>query len=306
MTAPAFLPVLHLIPETEKLVELGVRLALTAFGAFLLMQLGRLLVGRLRVWMARAGRGRPGAEQRARTLAQMFGSAVTAVVWAGAGVHALAIFGWDVRPLLAGAGILGVALGFGAQTLVRDLIAGYFILIENQFGVGDWVDVDGQPSLVEEVTLRVTRLRGFNGQVHYVPNGEFKMVTNRSRDWHRLVVDVPVGANEDLGHALGVCRAAVDGLNTDPAWRARLLEPAELWGIEAGTGPEVLLRMAVKAAPGGDAFPAARELRRRCHEALAAGGIRAGAGREIAITPAPAGPPRADAPRAAASPQERT
>ncbi len=290
MTAPAFLAVLHLIPESEKLAEMGVRLALTALGAFLLMQLGRLLVGRLRLWMVRAGKGRPDAGQRAQTLAQIFGSAVTAIVWAGAGVHALAIFGWDVRPLLAGAGIVGVALGFGAQTLVRDLIAGYFILIENQFGVGDWVEVGGQAAQVEEVTLRVTRLRGFNGQVHYVPNGEFKTVTNRSRDWTRLLVDVPVGANEDLGQALRVCRGVVDGLNGDPAWRGRVLEPVELWGVEAMSGPEVQLRMSVKSAPGGDAFAVSRELRLRCHEALVAGGIRAGAGREIAITGAPAGP----------------
>jgi small conductance mechanosensitive channel len=284
MTAPAFLPVLHLVPESEKLAEMGTRLALTALGAFLLMWLGRLLVGRLRPWMVRAGRGRPDSEQRAQTLAQIFGSALTAMVWAGAGVHALAIFGWDVGPLLAGAGILGVALGFGAQTLVRDLIAGYFILIENQFGVGDWVDVNGQPSQVEEVTLRVTRLRGFNGSVHYVPNGEFKTVTNRSRDWSRLMVDVPVGANEDLGRALRVCREAVDGLNADPAWRVRLLEPAALWGVESMAGPEVQLRIAVKSVPGGDAFAVSRELRLRCHEALVAGGIRTGTGREIAIT----------------------
>jgi moderate conductance mechanosensitive channel len=290
MTPPAFLLVLHLVPESEKLAEMGIRLTLTALGAFLLTWLGHLLVGRLRQWMVRAGRGRSGSEQRAQTLAQIFGSAVTAVVWAGAGVHALAIFGWDVRPLLAGAGILGVALGFGAQTLVRDLIAGYFILIENQFGVGDWVDVDGQAAQVEEVTLRVTRLRSFNGCVRYVPNGEFKTVTNRSRDWTRLTVDVPVGTNQDLGHALRVCRAVVDGLNAEPAWRARLLEPAELWGVESLAGAEVQLRMVVKCAPGGDAFAVSRELRLRCHEALVAGGVRAGGAREIVVTPAAPNP----------------
>jgi len=284
MTTPAYLLVLHLVPETDRLIEMGARLALTALGAVLLWQLGRLLIARLRQWMVRVGRGRAGSEQRAQTLAQIFGSAVTAVVWAGAGVHALAIFGWDVGPLLAGAGILGVALGFGAQTLVRDLIAGYFILIENQFGVGDWVDVNGQAAQVEEVTLRVTRLRGFNGVVHYVPNGEFKTVTNRSRDWNRLTVDVPVGANEDLGVALRTCREVVDGLNADPAWRARVLEPVELWGVESMAGPEVQLRLAVKSAPGGDVFTVSRELRLRCHEALIAAGLRTGAVREISIT----------------------
>ena len=290
MSLPAFLLVLHLIPESERLAEMGIRLALTVGGAFLLMQLAWLLVGRVQHWMVRAGHDRPGSAQRAKTVAQTLRSLATAVVWAGALIHALAVFGWDVRPLLAGAGILGVALGFGAQTLVRDLIAGFFILIENQFAVGELVEVGGQPALVEEVTLRSTRLRSFNGFVHYVPNGEFKMVTNRSRDWNRLTVDVAVGANEDLGRALQLCRGVVDGLNAEPAWRERLIEPAELWGIESLAGPEVQLRMVVRSRPGGDAFQVARELRLRSHEALVAGHIRTGTSREIAITPLSAGP----------------
>jgi small-conductance mechanosensitive channel len=295
MSLPAFLPVLHLIPESEKLAEMGIRLALTLGGAFLLMQLAWLLVGRVRHWMVHAGHDRPGSAQRAQTVAQTLRSLVTAVIWAGAFIHALAVFGWDVKPLLAGAGILGVALGFGAQTLVRDLIAGYFILIENQFAVGELVEVNGQPALVEEVTLRCTRLRSFNGFVHYVPNGEFKMVTNRSRDWNRLTVDVPVGANEDLGRALQLCRGVVDGLNAEPAWRERLIEPAELWGVESLAGAEAQLRMVVRSRPGADAFQVSRELRLRSHEALVAGNIRTGTNREITITPLPAGPvPTAD------------
>ena len=303
MSPPAFLLVLHLIPESEKLAEMGIRLALTFAGALLLWQAARLLVGRVQHWMARAGQGRPGAEQRARTVAGSLRSLLTTIVWAGAFLHALEILGWDVKPLLAGAGILGVALGFGAQTLVRDLIAGYFILIENQFGVGDLVEVNGQPALVEEVTLRSTRLRGFNGYVHYVPNGEFKTVVNRSRDWNRLTVDVPVGANQDLARALQVCREVVDGLNAEPAWRARLIEPAEVWGVEALAGAEAQLRIVVRSRPGADAFQTARELRLRCHDALVAGGIRAGAGREIAITRIPAGP---GPETAIAHPQEST
>jgi small-conductance mechanosensitive channel len=160
MSLPAFLLVLHLIPESEKLAELGIRLALTMGGAFLLMQLAWLLVGRVRHWMVRAGHDRPGSVQRAQTVAQTLRSLATAVIWAGAFVHALAIFGWDVKPLLAGAGILGVALGFGAQTLVRDLIAGYFILIENQLAHGELVEVDGQPALYAAAQLwRLRSLR---------------------------------------------------------------------------------------------------------------------------------------------------
>ena len=290
MNLPAFLLVLHLIPESEKLAEMGIRLALTLGGAFLLTQLARLLVGRVRHWMVRAGHDRPGSVQRAQPVGQTLRSLLTAVIWAGAFIHVLAVFGWDVKPLLAGAGILGVALGFGAQTLVRDLIAGYFILIENQFAVGELVEVAGQPALVEEVTLRCTRLRSFNGFVHFVPNGEFKTVTNRSRDWNRLTVDLPVGANQDLGRALQLCRGVVDGLNAEPAWRERLIEPAELWGVESLAGAEAQLRIVVRSRPGADAFQVARELRLRGHDALVAGNIRTGMSREIAITPLSAGP----------------
>jgi small-conductance mechanosensitive channel len=299
VSLPAVVPALHLLPETETLAELGLRVALTLVAALVLQQIARLVVGRIEHWMVQAGQERPGARQRARTLSLLLGNLAGTVVWAGAAIHVLDIFGWDVKPLLAGAGILGVALGFGAQTLVRDFIAGFFVLVENQFAVGDLVEVDGQPAQVEEVTLRHTRLRDFSGFVHYVPNGEFKSVTNRSRDWNRLTVDVPVGANEDLARALAICRRVVDELNGDPAWRERTLDPIELWGVESLVGAEVQLRMVVRARPGPAAFQIARELRLRCHEALVAGNVRTGAGHAIAITPGAVGPGPPAAPTAA-------
>ncbi len=295
MSAAAVLA-LRLVPESEKIAEVGIRLALTLLAAILLWQAVRLIVGRLQHWMAHAGGDRPAAEQRARTVAGSLRSVLTTIVAAGALVHALEILGWDVKPLLAGAGILGVALGFGAQTLVRDLIAGWFILVEDQFDVGDLVEINGQPAVVEKVTLRSTRLRNFNGFVHFVPNGEFKLVVNRSREWNRLTVDVPVSPNEDLARALDVCRRVVDGLNAEPPWRARLLEPAQVWGIETLAGLEAQLRIVLQSRPGADGFEVARELRLRCHQALVADSIRTGASRELAITPMVPGPAPADAP----------
>jgi moderate conductance mechanosensitive channel len=294
---PAVVLVLRLLPESDKIAETGIRLALTVAGALLLWQATRLLVGRLQAWMARgATADRPAAEQRARTVAGSLRSVLATVVWAGAFVHALDILGWDVKPLLAGAGILGVALGFGAQTLVRDLIAGWFILVEDQFDVGDLVEIDGKAAVVEKVTLRSTRLRNFNGHVHFVPNGEFRTVVNRSREWNRFVVDVPVSANEDLARALDVCRRVVDVLNAEPAWRARLIEPAQVWGVDSLAGLEAQLRIVLIARPGGDGFEFSRELRLRCHQALVAEKIRTGASRELALTPIPTGPAPEGAP----------
>ncbi|HVP14732.1 MAG TPA: mechanosensitive ion channel family protein [Terriglobales bacterium] len=245
------------------------RVAFTIAIAFLVLELTYLLIGRLETWMSLAGRERPGTGQRARTLGQTMRNVAKTVVWAVVLIRVLDIFGWNIAPILAGAGIVGVALGFGAQTLVRDLIAGFFILIENQYGVGDWIEVSGAEAQVEEVTLRHTRLRNFNGYVLYVPNGELKTVTNRSRGWNRLTVDVPIGATEDVASALEVCRKAADGMSSDPHWRARMLEPIEVWGVESITGSGVQVRLVLRTPPGPEAEAAARELRLRCHEALA-------------------------------------
>lgn len=290
MTArSAALPMLALspvLPGTGKLADMGIRIALTLGFAVLAQQALRMLIRRGERWMVRAGHGGAEAEQRARTFGQILRNAGGVVVWMFAIVHSLDILGWNVAPLLAGAGILGVALGFGAQYLVRDLIAGFFILIENQFAVGDTIEVNGVAAAVEALTLRYTQLRDFNGYVHYVPNGEMKIVTNRSRGWNRIAVDVLIAADQDLEPALAVCRAVAQGMNDDPEWRRRLLEPVEVWGVESLVGQEVQVRLVLRARPGGDTQSAARELRRRLHAQLAEAQVRTRSS-AIAIAPLP-------------------
>jgi small-conductance mechanosensitive channel len=286
---PAVLLITRLIPESEKLADMGIRIAITVAFAFLVQRLLYLAIARMQKIMVSAGHGAPAAEARARTLGLILRRLVTTVVVAGAVFQSLAVLGWNLAPLLAGAGIVGVALGFGAQTLVRDVIAGLFILAENQFSVGDVIEFDGKPAAVEELSLRCTTLRNFNGYVHFVPNGEMKTVTNRSRGWTRLAVDVPVATDQNLERALDVCRRVVDAMNLDPQWKPRLLDPVELWGVETLTGPEAQVRMVVRARPGGDAPDAARELRLRAQRALNEAGIRGALSREIAITPLAAG-----------------
>ena len=196
------------------------------------------------------------------------------------------MLGWDVRPLLAGAGILGVALGFGAQTLVRDVIAGVFILAEDQFAVGDLIEVNGRPATVEVITVRSTTLRDFNGHLYFVPNGEMRIVVNRSRGWARLAVDVAVPPDEDIERALAACEKVAESVNRDPAWRGRLLDPVQMWGIEGLSGIEAQIRLVVRAEPGPGAPETARELRRRIMLAFADARLRLGQ-REVTIHPAP-------------------
>jgi small conductance mechanosensitive channel len=285
MALPAVLLIKPVLPEPERLADIGIRLGITIAVAFGVQRLLFLLSARVEHWIVRAGRGAPEAQQRARTLGQILRSLCTAVVVVGAVIHGLSVLGWNVGPLLAGAGIVGVALGFGAQALVRDLIAGAFILAEDQFSVGDVIEFEGKAASVEALTVRSTTLRDFNGYIHFVPNGELRVVVNRSRGWTRLAVDVPVATDQSLDRALEVCGRVVDAVNADPAWRERLLDPVELWGIESLTGTEAQLRMVVRARPGGDAPEAARRLRMLAHRALVDAGLRSSVSREIAIGP---------------------
>ncbi|MEQ1834264.1 MAG: mechanosensitive ion channel domain-containing protein, partial [Candidatus Eisenbacteria bacterium] len=178
-----------LTPDPERLGVLLARLLLTMLAAWLAQRVLFLLVKRGEQWLVRAARDTGHGAMRARTIGQLLRNSVTVIVTAWAFVHALDVLGWDVKPLLVGASILGAALGFGAQFLVRDIIAGTFIFIEDQFVVGDTIEVNGTAATVEAVTLRSTRLRDFHGRELHVPNGEMKIVINHSRGWNRAIVD---------------------------------------------------------------------------------------------------------------------
>jgi small conductance mechanosensitive channel len=262
------------LPQSERLVEMAFRLALTVGVAAAFQWLLFLVIGRIERFLIRAGHGSHHSEQRAKTLGGIFRSLATVVVAVAALIHALEILGWDVKPLLAGAGIVGVALGFGAQTLVRDVIAGFFILAEDQFAVGDVIEVGGKAAAVEAITVRCTTLRDFHGYVHFVPNGEMKIVTNRSRGWNRGALDVVVAASEDVDRALAVCRSVAEEFNADPRWRERLLDPVEVWGIESVDGQAIHVRLVLRTRPGADLPEATRELRRRAYRALLEAGVR--------------------------------
>jgi moderate conductance mechanosensitive channel len=263
-----------LIPDPERLGTALARLALTVVVAWVLQRLGFLLVWRAERWLVRAAQDRPASRQRAHTLGQTARHLVTTAVAVGAVIHGLDILGWDVKPLLVGASILGAALGFGAQSLVRDVIAGAFILIEDQFSVGDAVEVNSVVATVEDVTLRSTRLRDYRGRLLFVPNGEMRIVINHSRDWHRSLVDLPLAPDQDLALVLRVAGEIVTALAQDPQLAPRWLEPPQVLGIER-VGPDgTTLRFAMRTAPGASAIAAAREARRVALTHLREAGVR--------------------------------
>ena len=263
-----------MFPEGEELVAMGVRIAFAIVLGFVIQRLLFLLVSRIEHWIRKLGNQSDHAKQRALTLGSMLRNLITALVVGGVVIRILAIFGWNVQPLLAGAGILGVALGFGAQSLVRDVIAGVFIIVEDQFGVGDLVEFQGRIATVEDLTVRSATLRDFNGHQVFVPNGELRIVVNRSRGWSRLAVDVPVPAGQDVDRALQLCSQVADAMNADPEWRERLLDDIDVWGVETMGPSDAVIRLVVRAQPGPHAPEVAREVRRRVAQVLTAAGIR--------------------------------
>lgn len=263
-----------LVPDAEHLGVTLVRLALTIAAVWVAQRVFFLLIRRAEKWLIQAARDKHQGEQRAKTVGQLFRNAITTMVVAWGIVHALEILGWDLKPLLVGASIIGAALGFGAQFLVRDVIAGAFIFIEDQFAVGDTIEVNGQPATVEAVTLRATRLRDFHGRELHVPNGEMKILVNHSRGWARAVVDVALAPGQDLARALHAAESVAQEINTDPHWRSMLVEPLEVIGFER-VGPDgVVLRAMGRSHPGGDAARLSRELRLRLLQRWQKEGIR--------------------------------
>jgi moderate conductance mechanosensitive channel len=210
--------------------------------------------------------------QRAETLGQVLRSVASFTVFALAAVMILAEFAVNVGPLIAGAGIVGIALGFGAQSLVSDFLSGLFMLFEDQYGVGDVVDVGDATGTVEAVTLRVTRLRDVNGTVWYVRNGEIMRVGNMSQNWARAVLDVKVGYGEDLDHVRRVLTQLFHDLWLHPDFRENVMEEPEVWGVERIDPDGIVVRVALKTVPL-EQWAVARDLRQKIREKLRAEGI---------------------------------
>ncbi len=216
-------------------------------------------------------------EQRARTTASVLKSLTTGVVMSIVALMVLQTLGIPIGPILASAGIVGVAVGFGSQSLVKDFLSGIFMIIEDQYGVGDVVDLGEASGVVEAVGLRVTRLRDTDGAVWYVRNGEVLRVGNRSQGWARAVLDVGIAYGEDVDRATEVLLDVARGVQQDEQFRTLVLEDPEVWGVESVSAEGVVVRLVVKTAPLQQ-WAVARELCRRIKERFDDEGIEAAYG----------------------------
>ena len=214
----------------------------------------------------------PRAEQRANTLAGVAVSLLRIVVWTIAGLLLLGVLGVNLGPFLAGASIVGVAVGFGAQSLVKDFFSGFFILVEDQYAVGDTVTIADVTGTVEEIDLRVTRIRASDGTVWFVPNGEIRKVGNSAKDYGRSIVDVLIPNKADLAAATAAIAEESAALAEEPAWAEDVLEAPEVLGVETLGSDNVTLRISTKTTPDRRT-PFARELRARITRRLQRDGV---------------------------------
>jgi small-conductance mechanosensitive channel len=271
--------------------------------------LAHRLINRVVRTMATGGHERPGAErrsaaapgmsnlqlmnerrrQRAETMGSILRSIVSVFVFGLAFVLVLGELGINLAPIVASAGIAGVALGFGAQALVKDFLSGVFMILEDQYGVGDVIDTGFGTGTVEEVGLRVTRIRDVNGVVWYVRNGEILRIGNRSQGWSLAIVDLAVPYDQDLDVVRGLISDVGDGMLEDPDFSTRLLEPPVLAGVESVAGDAVTIRVTARTAPQ-ESLAVARELRERLKDHFDAAGI------SVPVVPRyPAAPPHTGA-----------
>ncbi len=211
--------------------------------------------------------------QRASAIGSLLRSIVTAVAVGIAILTILPFLGINIGPLLTSAGVLGVALGFGAQNLVKDYLSGIYIVLEDQYGVGDMVEVGNVVGRVEEVTLRVTRLRDQTGVVWYIRNGEILTVANRSQGWTLAFADIPIAADVDLERVRAAVATVAEQMMADPELDDSLLDEPRYAGVESVSGEAVVVRVVAKAAPT-DQTAVSRELRARIKQAFDADGIR--------------------------------
>lgn len=210
--------------------------------------------------------------QRAEAVGALMRSVGTVTLAVFAGILILSRLGVDIGPLLAGAGVVGIAIGFGAQSLVKDFISGIFMVFEDQYGVGDVVDTGSVVGTVEDVGLRITRVRDLNGVVWYIRNGEIVNLGNRSQGWSFVAVDMPVSPTQDLDAVRSVVDEVGSAMLADPDWTDRLLDPPSLAGVEAVTGFSVTVRITTRAA-AQQQLPVSRELRERLKAAFDSAGI---------------------------------
>lgn len=258
---------------TRWLATSGLRIVLIIIGALVVMRLASFITRRIeRTFDDDDPTTMNEREKQAATLGKVMRYVVRVTVWGMAFLIILKEIGVDIGPILAGVGVAGLAIGFGAQSLVKDLLAGVFVLVENQYHVGDVIRASGVAGLVERITLRATTLRDLDGRVHVIPNGAFDVVTNMTKQYSRCVLDIGVAYKEDVDEVMAVLQELGDEMAADPKYSTVITAPLEVLGVEDFGDSSVVIRMRFTTIPMQQ-WMVAREFRRRVKKTFDAKGI---------------------------------
>ena len=252
-------------------VVAGMRIALILVLAWIALGFSHRLIRRLRVYIT-SGTSDNEEVKRIETLGRVFRYMASVVISLVTGILILGELGVSVAPILGAAGVVGLAVGFGAQSLVKDYFTGFFLLLENQMRQGDVVEAGGKAGVVEEITLRYLRMRDYSGNVHFVPNGSITTVTNMTRGFAQAVMDVGVAYRENVDAVLDVMREVGAGMRADEVFGPTILDDLEIAGVEQLADSAVVLRCRFKVAPIQQ-WNVRREFLRRLKAAFDATGI---------------------------------
>jgi len=250
-----------------------IHIAAVLVGGGIIAWLARWAIGRFERRIAEADAQRPDQSlQRARTLSGVLRAVAVVVIWAIALIMALGAAGVAIGPLIAAAGIGGIAIGFGAQSLVKDFFSGFFMVMERQFDVGDVVEVAGVTGIVETLGLRTTIVRSLDGSRHVVPNGEIRVTTNHTKEFSRYLIDLPVPYEQDPDDVARIAREVAERMRAETRFRSLITAPATILGVDDYADSSVNLRMYLQTRPGKQ-WEVGREFRRRMKLALEEAGI---------------------------------
>lgn len=265
---------MEILLESTKvwLLNHGIPIVLIVILAWIARKILKIAIKRFEKSLEQEGVVTSERVKRAKTLSGIISTSISAIIYAVALMMLITECGVNIAPLIAGAGIAGLAIGFGAQSLVKDVISGFFLIMEDQIRVGDVANVAGVGGLVESINLRTTRLRDLEGKVHIIPNGSIVVATNLTKDWSRALVEIGVAYKENVDNVISVLKEVGEELRNDPAFKEVILEPMTVQGLNSFGDSSINIRLFFKTLPIKQ-WDVAREFRKRVKKAFDEKGI---------------------------------
>lgn len=231
------------------MISSGAKVLAIVIGSFILIRVIKIMIRRSKLRFAPMTEGDIEKQKRAETLSDLIEKTARIVILVAALLMVLQAVGIDIAPLLAGAGVVGLAVGFGAQDLVKDVISGFFILLENHFNMGDVVSISGEAGLVESINLRFTRLRDLGGNVHIIPNGEITTITNMTKEYSNALFEIGVAYKENVDDVIAIIHETAAGMREDSEYGPKIIGDLEMFGLDSFGDSSVNIKFRMRTLP---------------------------------------------------------